>query len=70
MNQYLRKAIEDVLLDAHACSVDTHGFLQQMDSSHIAVLAIEFDKECKKHFKPRLRVPGPASHADHASPVL
>lgn len=55
MNQYLRQAIETVIRDAQRCSVDTHGFVQHMDSTHLAVLVIEYDKYCKKQGYPRVR---------------
>ena len=51
MNTHLRTAIENVLHEAHACSVDTNGYVQYMSAQALANLLIEYNKECRKHGK-------------------
>ena len=51
MNKHLRKAIEDVLQEAHACSVDNNGFVQSMSAQALAELLREYNKDCRKHGK-------------------
>lgn len=51
MNKYLRAAIEAVLRDADGCSADNLGYIQCMNSSNLAILRIEFEKDCRKHGK-------------------
>lgn len=46
MNKYLWAAIEAVLEDA-----EQDGALCERHVSHLAVLKIEFEKECRKHGK-------------------
>lgn len=55
MNKYLRAAIETVIQDAQRCSVDSHGFVNCMDSTHLAVLVVEYEKYCKKNGYPLIR---------------
>lgn len=50
MNKYLRAAIALVLQDAEGCSVDNLGYIQCMNGSNLALLRVEFEKECKKHW--------------------
>ena len=55
MKQSLRDAIEAVIHDAKKGTVDAHGFVNYMDSAHLAVLVIEYDAYCKKHGLKRVR---------------
>lgn len=67
MNKYLRAAIEAVIRDAQTCSVDNHGFVNCMDSSHLAVLVVEYDKYCKKNNYPRIRLNTDSADSGRAS---
>lgn len=56
MRKSFREALEAVLKDAMKTSVDQHGYLQHMDSCHLAVLILEYDHYCRQHGLPRLRI--------------
>lgn len=51
MNKYLRSAIAAVLRDADSGRVDPLGYIHGLNVSHLAVLRIEFEKDCRKHGK-------------------
>lgn len=55
MDKYLREAIETLLLEAHRCSEDAHGFIQHLPMLAVADLQLQYDKYCRKHFKPKVR---------------
>lgn len=55
MDKYLRAAIEDILRTSHRCSQDSLGYIQYMPMDQIAMLHLQYDKYCRKHFKPKVR---------------
>ena len=65
MDKYLRAAIENLLLKANQCSSDNHGFIQCFPIALFAELQMQYDKDCRKHFKPMIRI-SPEARSENA----